>query len=127
MVNKSDPLDTPNSTPEPMTAVPFVLLLPYPGGTAPLALSRKFTPEGWRGTFPGLKSVRTPDTVRPIPSAQILPVDIERTATVRIVANFFMIYLFFPFWSQVNCWKTTRLPDAALRRDCRAYEGLKKF
>jgi hypothetical protein len=66
---------------------------------------------------PGLKRVRTPDTVRPIPSAQILPVDIERIATVRTVANFFMMYLFFLFWSQVNCWKTTRPPDAALRRD----------
>jgi hypothetical protein len=38
-----------------------------------------------------------------------------------------MIYLFFLFWSQVNCWKTTRLPDADLRRDCRAYEGLKEI
>jgi hypothetical protein len=36
-----------------------------------------------------------------------------------------MIYLF--FWSQVNCWKTTRLSDTALRTDCRAYEGLKKL
>jgi hypothetical protein len=77
--------------------------------------------------LPGLKRVRAPDTVRPIPSAQILPVDIERIATVRTVANFFMIYLFFLFWSQVNCWKTTRLPDADLRRDCRAYEGLKEL
>jgi hypothetical protein len=77
--------------------------------------------------LPGLKRVRAPDTVRPIPSAQILPVDIERIATVRTVANFFMIYLFFLFWSQVNCWKTTRLPDADLRRDCRAYEGLKEI
>src|SRR5258707_6525176 len=75
---------------------------------------------------PGLKSVRTPDTVRPIPSAQILPVDIERIATVRTVANFFMIYLFFLFWNQVNCWKMTRLPHAALRKDRRAYESLKK-
>ena len=46
MVNKSDPLDAPNSMPEPMTAVPFVLLLPYPGGTAPVELSRKFAPLG---------------------------------------------------------------------------------
>jgi len=43
---------------------------------------------------PGLKSVRAPDSVRPIPSAQTLSVDIERIATVRTIANFFMIYLF---------------------------------
>jgi hypothetical protein len=51
---------------------------------------------------PGLKSVRAPDTVRPIPSAHILPVDIERIATVRIVANFFMIYLFFLFGARLT-------------------------
>ena len=46
MVKKSDPLVAPNSVPEPMTAVPFVLLLPKPGGTAPVELSRKLTPTG---------------------------------------------------------------------------------
>jgi hypothetical protein len=37
-----------------------------------------------------------------------------------------MIYLFFLFWNQVSCWKTTRPPHAALGKDRRACEGLKK-
>ena len=56
--------------------------------------------------LPGLKSVRAPDSVRPIPSAQTLSVDIERIATVRTIANFFMIYL---FWgTKLTVKKTTK-------------------
>jgi hypothetical protein len=50
-------------------------------------------------------------------------VDIERIATVRTVANFFMIYLFFLFWSEVNFWKTTGL----LMRLCEEAVSLQRF
>jgi len=37
-----------------------------------------------------------------------------------------MIYLFLSLLEAGYLLETTRLSDAALRRDCRAYEGIKK-